>query len=206
MYQHTPCCGPLNGSRTSPPISAREKGENDENKHRVVTRGRKPDLQLLVAGREQPLRALAHELFDDVAPFASMLDGAYGGASYVLALQALRLRIDQSELTPSARAIESIREQVRGDETDATHAQPFADFVSVYHTSPTKRLDSNPLNRNHSSASTHSSVGVIWRLDWIVALTAHQRQWRAPINRNIVKRIKQDLGGPGQAPGWPAQK
>jgi glutamate--cysteine ligase len=42
--------------RTSPPITAREQGENDENKHRVVTRGRQPGLQLLVHNREQPLR------------------------------------------------------------------------------------------------------------------------------------------------------
>lgn len=34
--------------RTSPPITAREQGENDENKHRVVTRWRQPGLQLLL--------------------------------------------------------------------------------------------------------------------------------------------------------------
>ena len=96
--------------RTSPPITAREQGENDENKHRVVTRGRQPGLQLLVHNREQPLRALAHELFDDMAPFAAMLDSAYGTTSHTMALEQLRRRIDHPELTPSAQVIEAIRE------------------------------------------------------------------------------------------------
>jgi glutamate--cysteine ligase len=95
--------------RDSPPISSREQGENDENKHRVVTRGRRPKLQLLVHNREQPLRALAHELFDDMLPFAEMLDAAYEGQRYQDALAMLRQRIDHPELTPSAQVIEAIK-------------------------------------------------------------------------------------------------
>ena len=96
--------------RDSPPITSREQGENDENKHRVVTRGRQPGLQLLVHNREQPLRALAHELFDDMAPFADMLDAAYGGQQYQLALLNLRQRVDQPELTPSAKVVEAVKQ------------------------------------------------------------------------------------------------
>ena len=96
--------------RDSPPISAREQGENDENKRRVVTRGRQPDLHLLVHNREQPLRALAHELFDDMAPFAAMLDDAYGGDRYAHTLGTLRQRIDNPELCPSAQVLEGARE------------------------------------------------------------------------------------------------
>ena len=96
--------------RDSPPITSREQGENDENKHRVVTRGRQPDLHLLVHNREQPLRTLAHELFDEMAPFAAMLDAAYGGQRYQLALQTLRPRIDQPETTPSAQVIEAVKQ------------------------------------------------------------------------------------------------
>ena len=95
--------------RNSPPITSREQGENDENKRRVVTRGRQPGLQLLVHNREQPLRALAHELFDDMAPFAAMLDTAYGGQRYQAAMQDLRQRIDQPERTPSAQVLEAIK-------------------------------------------------------------------------------------------------
>ena len=96
--------------RDSPPISSREQGENDENKQRVVNRGRQPNLQLLVHNREQPLRALAHELFDDMQPFAEMLDAAYQSQRYKAALTMLRQRIDQPDLTPSAQVIEAIKQ------------------------------------------------------------------------------------------------
>jgi glutamate--cysteine ligase len=96
--------------RDSPPISSREQGENDENKQRVVNRGRQPNLQLLVHNREQPLRVLAHELFDDMLPFAEMLDAAYESQRYKAALATLRQRIDQPDLTPSAQVIESIKQ------------------------------------------------------------------------------------------------
>ena len=96
--------------RDSPPISAREQGENDENKRRVVTRGRQPDLHLLVHNREQPLRALAHELFDEMAPFTEMLDAAYGGEAYARAMALLRQRIDHPDQCPSAQVLDGARE------------------------------------------------------------------------------------------------
>jgi glutamate--cysteine ligase len=66
-------------------------------------------LQLLVHNREQPMRGLAHELFDDMAPFADMLDTAYGGRHYQGALQDLRSRIDHPESTPSAQVLDAVK-------------------------------------------------------------------------------------------------
>ena len=97
--------------RDSPSISPREQGENDENKRRVVTRGREPGLQLLVHNQEQPFSVLAHELFDDMAPFASILDKAYGCATYESTMSQLRSRLDQPHTTPSAIVLQGIREQ-----------------------------------------------------------------------------------------------
>ena len=96
--------------RDSPPISSREQSENDENKRRIVSRGRQPDLHLLVHNRDVPFRPLAHEMFDDMAPFAEMLDAAYGGTRYASAMALLRQRIDNPDLTPSAQVLESARE------------------------------------------------------------------------------------------------
>jgi glutamate--cysteine ligase len=96
--------------RDSPPISAREQAENDDNKRRIVNRGRQPDLHLLVHNREQPFRPIAHELFDDMAPFAQMLDAAYGGNNYVNTMATLRQRIDNPDLTPSAQVLAAARE------------------------------------------------------------------------------------------------
>jgi glutamate--cysteine ligase len=64
-----------------------------------------------VHNREQPLRTLANELFDEMAPFAAMLDAAYGGQQYHVALLNLRQRIDRPELTPSAQVIEEVKKQ-----------------------------------------------------------------------------------------------
>ncbi|HEY5582678.1 MAG TPA: glutamate--cysteine ligase [Rhodoferax sp.] len=97
--------------RDSPPITSREQSENDENKHRIVSHGRQPDLQLLVHNREQPFRSLAHELFDDMQPFAEMLDAAYGGQHYSSTMQGLRSRIDQPDSTPSAQVLDAARTQ-----------------------------------------------------------------------------------------------
>jgi glutamate--cysteine ligase len=96
--------------RDSPPITSREQSENDENKRRVVNRGRQPDLHLLVHNREQPFRALAHELFDDMLPFADMLDTAYGSQRYATTLQTLRQRLDNPDTTPSAQILAASRE------------------------------------------------------------------------------------------------
>ncbi|MFZ4479950.1 MAG: glutamate--cysteine ligase [Rhodoferax sp.] len=96
--------------RDSPPITSREHSENDENKRRVVNHGRQPGLHLLAHNREQPFRPLAHELFDDMQPFAEMLDAAYGGDRYNSTMRALRQRIDEPDSTPSAQVLAGVRE------------------------------------------------------------------------------------------------
>jgi len=94
----------------SPPITAREQSEIDENKRRVVHYGRQEDLLLLRNNHEQPLRELAHQLFDEMAPFASLLDAGYGSNHYAQALKAVRQRVDHAELTPSAQVVEASRQ------------------------------------------------------------------------------------------------
>ena len=96
--------------RDSPPVTSREQSENDENKRRVVNHGRQPGLHLLAHNREQAFRPLAHELFDDMQPFAEMLDAAYGGERYKSTMQMLRQRIDEPDSTPSAQMLEGVRE------------------------------------------------------------------------------------------------
>jgi glutamate--cysteine ligase len=95
--------------RDSPPISPREQAENDENKRRVVNRGRDPDLHLLVHNQDMPFRPLAHELFDDMRAFATLLDGAFGGTQHSSAMAQLRGRIDAPETTPSAMVLEQVK-------------------------------------------------------------------------------------------------
>ena len=143
--------------RDSPPISCREQAENDENKHRVVTRGRQPHLQLLVHNREQPLRTLAHELFDDIAPFAAMLDSAYGDARYHNALHSLRQRIDQPDSTPSAQVLQAVKQ----------HGS-YLDFALQQSQQHTRNLQTQPLGTNtlaRMQASVAESLAEQRRID-----------------------------------------
>ena len=119
--------------RDSPPITSREQSENAENKSRVVNHGRQPDLHLLAHNREQPFRPLAHELFDDMQPFAEMLDTAYGGHRYASTMQSLRQRIDHPDTTPSAQVLAGARDhggffkytmQLSREHTQGLQAQP----------------------------------------------------------------------------------
>ncbi len=95
--------------RSSPPITAREQAENDENKRRIVNRGRDPDLHLWMHNREQPMRPIAHGLLDDMLPFAKHLDNAHGTRRFVDAVENARQRIDAPELTPSAQVLQAMQ-------------------------------------------------------------------------------------------------
>ncbi len=136
--------------RESPPISAREQGENDENKRRIVTRGRQSDLHLLVHNQEQPFRPLAHNLFDDMAPFAEMLDTAYGSTRHSSAMRLLRQRIDNPDLTPSAQVLESAR----------AHGGFFkyAMFASNHHRQSLLAHPLDPATRDRFETAAHESL------------------------------------------------
>lgn len=96
--------------RESPLITAREEAENKENKRRVVMQGRHPELTLLLHNREHEFRTVATELFDDMAPFAAMLDTGYGSDRYTKTMSQLRQRIIDPETTPSAEMLRGARE------------------------------------------------------------------------------------------------
>ncbi len=95
--------------RDSPPISPREQAENDENKRRVVMRGRDPELRLLAHNQEQALQPLALELLDEMRPFSAMLDTAYGGQERSATLELMRERVTNPDSTPSAQVLQACR-------------------------------------------------------------------------------------------------
>ncbi|GAB4405310.1 MAG: glutamate--cysteine ligase [Rhodoferax sp.] len=149
--------------RASPPISAREQGENDENKRRVVSRGRQPGLQLRVHNQDASLRDQAHRLFDQMQAFAQMLDSAYGHTRHSQTLQALRQRIDDPECTPSAQVLAAIQahgsyfefafersrqhtQALRQAELPAATAQRLTDSVAQSH-AELARLNAQPQPR-----------------------------------------------------------
>jgi glutamate--cysteine ligase len=96
----------------SPPISAAEQTEIDARELIVAREGRKPGLTLPVSGTRMPLRGLGHELLENVAPFAALLD--VDDAAYAQALDQQHGAFENPDTTPSARMLASMREREQG--------------------------------------------------------------------------------------------
>ncbi len=75
----------------------------------VVKEGRKPGLMLDREGTAISLNTWAHEMLDQIAPYAALYDAASGGDAYAQALQAQHGKIDDPELTPSAQLLANLR-------------------------------------------------------------------------------------------------
>ena len=87
----------------SPPISAAEQAEIDARDVRVAREGRRPGLQIPMAGSTASLRAAGLELLNGVALGAAALDDA--SPDYTAAVEAARAALEAPELTPSAKLI-----------------------------------------------------------------------------------------------------
>ncbi|KNH06693.1 Glutamate- cysteine ligase [Candidatus Burkholderia brachyanthoides] len=76
----------------------------------VVKEGRKPGLMLKRDGADIAMRDWADELFDAIAPVAATLDRLNGNNDHTRALEALRPRLADASLTPSARVLQTMRD------------------------------------------------------------------------------------------------
>jgi glutamate--cysteine ligase len=76
----------------------------------VAKEGRKPGLTLNREGKPVALTQWANELFDAIAPVAATLDTLHGHTEHTDALTALRPRIADASLTPSARVLQTMRD------------------------------------------------------------------------------------------------
>lgn len=98
----------------SPLATEAECRDNLENQRRMVYRGRDPQLTLRCAGSEIPFADWAGQLFEQLAPVAELLDcsTADGAAQpYRAALTAMRARLADSALTPSAQILAQLSER-----------------------------------------------------------------------------------------------
>jgi len=92
----------------SPPIGRAERKAIDFNHATVARRGREPGLLLQRDGRETPLRDWAGEVLRDMGGVAELLDGSRGG-HYADALRECAGRLEDPQLTPSARLLADLR-------------------------------------------------------------------------------------------------
>ncbi len=84
--------------------------EANGNFSRIAKEGRKPGLTLNRDGQTIALKDWAEELFDAIAPVAATLDALNGSDDHTRALAALRPRIADASLTPSARVLRIMRD------------------------------------------------------------------------------------------------
>ncbi|HEY0940662.1 MAG TPA: glutamate--cysteine ligase [Steroidobacter sp.] len=95
--------------KQSDPIEAAEQAQLDDNHALVARRGREPGLKLNRNGRAVELRTWALELIDSMRGICELLDEGDERRPYSAALELQQTKIDDPELTPSARTLQELR-------------------------------------------------------------------------------------------------
>jgi glutamate--cysteine ligase len=95
--------------KNSPSLEPSEQREFDANHGIVARRGREPALQLRYDGRNRPMIEWAREIIDEMRGIVELLDDGNPDHPYADALQAQAVKIDDAELTPSARLLHEMR-------------------------------------------------------------------------------------------------
>nr|WP_081948939.1 glutamate--cysteine ligase [Halomonas xinjiangensis] len=89
----------------SPWIPDEECDRLDDNRALVVDRGRDPELRLAVDGTERRLAELGHDIFDEIAQVAELMDISETGTPHGDAIARLAPRLDDPSLTPSGQML-----------------------------------------------------------------------------------------------------
>lgn len=120
----------------SPRCDNAEQQRIDSNLKTVVNRGREPGLRLQTPSGEQSLRDWGNELFEGISEVAKLLDQAHGCELYSESVAAERGKIEDAELTPSARVLREMRER----------ELPFFRFAMAYSEHWAEHFRSQPLD------------------------------------------------------------
>jgi glutamate--cysteine ligase len=92
----------------SPPTDDQEYHNILENQHRMVYQGRNPELMLRDGQDERSVQEWGRTLFKEMAPVAELLDSHHQSNRYSTMLTTLAKRLDNPELTPSARILKEM--------------------------------------------------------------------------------------------------
>jgi glutamate--cysteine ligase len=95
--------------KPSAPIGADEQQDLDANHALVAHRGREPGLKLNRNGKPVELRGWALELIDSMRGICELLDFGDEQRPYAAALDLQQAKVDDPQLTPSARSLEELR-------------------------------------------------------------------------------------------------
>jgi len=98
----------------SPMIGADERRAIDDNELRAAHRGRDPELKLTRPHESILLRDWARELLEEMRAVCELLDQSARGLPYCAALDEQLRKVEDPELTPSARMLHEMRERGEG--------------------------------------------------------------------------------------------
>jgi glutamate--cysteine ligase len=98
----------------SPVISQTERAAIDQNELLAAHQGRDPALRLLRDSQPVRLREWAGELLGEMQAVCELLDQGARGNPYSAALAAQQAKIDDPDLTPSARMLHEMRDRGEG--------------------------------------------------------------------------------------------
>ena len=97
----------------SPLIDQRESQANTENFSLTAREGRRPGLRLQRFGASVELRTWGREILEQLSAVARLLDQQCGDTCHAKALAAQHAKLDNPELTPSARVLSTLQETDR---------------------------------------------------------------------------------------------
>ncbi|MEW8313986.1 MAG: glutamate--cysteine ligase [Candidatus Thiodiazotropha endolucinida] len=95
----------------SPAINVAEQKEIDWNELTAAHQGRKPGLMLQRNGEKVALRSWGLEICDAMLPLCEMLEAGMQGNPYSESLMIQRYRLQDADLTPSARMLAEMRDK-----------------------------------------------------------------------------------------------
>ena len=98
----------------SPPISISERRAIDENELKTAHQGRDPELKLTRDNEPVLLSTWASELLTEMHGVCELLDKSTEGSPYCNALAAQQKKVENPELTPSARMLQEMRDRGEG--------------------------------------------------------------------------------------------
>ena len=97
--------------KDSPLDSRAESEDMVANQLAVVERGREPGLKLIRQGKSVALGAWAGELLSQCADVADEIDAVQHGGEHIASVKLQRRKVDEPELTPSARILTALQQQ-----------------------------------------------------------------------------------------------
>jgi glutamate--cysteine ligase len=95
----------------SPADSEKESALMSANQIDIVELGRRPGLMLRKTSGPVTREAWSREILEGCRPLAELLDQASGGDAYIHAWEEQRRKVENPDLTPSARILEIMRNQ-----------------------------------------------------------------------------------------------